>query len=107
MASPAACLPPHGMEQTFLLLVWRSRRAQTSAAVYTAWCAKLIEFLAVIGVEGGNGSCIGHMDMGRPPGIASLCAWLIGQWALGRQNYIMLRCRLHTLDIFERRLWGK
>jgi hypothetical protein len=77
------------------------------AAVYIAWCAKLFEFLAVIGVEGGNGSCIGHMDMGKPPGIASSCAWLIGQWTLGRQNRIMLRCRLHMFDIFERRLWGK
>jgi hypothetical protein len=25
----------------------------------------------VIGVKNGNGSCIGHMDMGNPPGIAS------------------------------------
>jgi hypothetical protein len=35
-----------------------------------AWCAKLAKFLAVIGVEGRNGTCIGHMDMGHPPGIA-------------------------------------
>jgi hypothetical protein len=35
-----------------------------------AWCAKLVDFLAVIGVEDGNGSCISHMDMGNPSGIA-------------------------------------
>jgi hypothetical protein len=35
-----------------------------------AWCAKLAKFLAVIGVEGSNGTCIGHMDVGHPPGIA-------------------------------------
>jgi hypothetical protein len=37
-----------------------------------ARCAKLDKLLAVIGVEDGNGSWIGHMDMGNPPGIASL-----------------------------------
>jgi hypothetical protein len=35
-----------------------------------AWCVKLAKVLAVIGVEGSNGACIGHMDMGHPPGIA-------------------------------------
>jgi hypothetical protein len=27
-----------------------------------AWCAKLAKYLAVIGVEGSNGTCIGYMD---------------------------------------------
>jgi hypothetical protein len=38
-------------------------------------------FLAVIGVEDGNGSCIGHMDMGDPPGIASWVRCMI-DWAM-------------------------
>jgi hypothetical protein len=40
-----------------------------------------LKFLAVIGVEDGNGSCIGHMDMGNPPGIAS-SVWCINNWAM-------------------------
>jgi hypothetical protein len=42
-----------------------------------AWCAKLVKFLAVIGVEGSNGACIGHMDMGHPPGIACFVRCMI------------------------------
>jgi hypothetical protein len=63
-----------------------------------AWCAKLAKFLAVIGVEGSNGTCIGHMmmlilhqmrhrrqdnhmDMGHPPGIACSVRCMIS-WAM-------------------------
>jgi hypothetical protein len=37
--------------------------------------------LAVIGVEDGIGSYIGHMDMGNPPGIASSTRCII-DWAM-------------------------
>jgi hypothetical protein len=46
-----------------------------------AWCAKLVKFLAAIGVEDGNGSCILHMDMGNPPGIASSVRCMIN-WSM-------------------------
>jgi hypothetical protein len=41
------------------------------------WCAKLAKFLAVIGVEGSNGTCIGHMD-------THTCIWGIHQALLVR-----------------------
>jgi hypothetical protein len=40
-----------------------------------------VSFLAVVGVEDGNGSCILHMDMGNPPGIAS-SVWCMISWAM-------------------------
>ena len=47
----------------------------------TAWCAKLVKFLAVVGVEDGHGSCIGHMDMGNPPGVGTSVRRMIA-WAM-------------------------
>jgi hypothetical protein len=35
----------------------------------------------VIGVEDGNGSCISHIDMANPPGIASSVRCMIN-WAM-------------------------
>jgi hypothetical protein len=46
-----------------------------------AWCAKLVKFLDVIGVEDGNGSCLLHMNMRNPPGIASSMRCLTN-WAM-------------------------
>jgi hypothetical protein len=46
-----------------------------------AWCAKLVNFLAVIGLEGSKCACIGHMDMGNSPGIACLLQCTIN-WAM-------------------------
>jgi hypothetical protein len=46
-----------------------------------AWCAKLAKYLAVIDVEGSNGTCIGHMDMDHPPGIACSVRCMIS-WAM-------------------------
>jgi hypothetical protein len=46
-----------------------------------AWCEKLAILLAVIGVEGSNGTCIGQMDMGHPPGIACSVRCMIN-WAM-------------------------
>jgi hypothetical protein len=37
--------------------------------------------MAMAGVEDGNGSCIGHMNMGNLPGIASLVRCMIN-WAM-------------------------
>jgi hypothetical protein len=86
-----------------------------------AWCAKLVKFLAVIGVEDGNGSCNLHMDMGNPPGIASLVRCMI-DWAVDIMQAELhnatvvavvvgkfrdLRCTLHMFNIFKRCLWGK
>jgi hypothetical protein len=48
---------------------------------HIAWCAELVEFLAVIGVEDGNGSCVGHMGMGNLTGIASSLQCMIS-WAM-------------------------
>jgi hypothetical protein len=50
-----------------------------------AWCAKLVKFLAGSGVEDGSGSCILHMDMGNPPGIASLVQRAI-IWAMDNRQ---------------------
>jgi hypothetical protein len=41
----------------------------------------LLTFLVVIGVEDGDGSCIGHMGMGNPPGIA-ISVWCMLIWAM-------------------------
>jgi hypothetical protein len=53
-----------------------------------AWCAKLAIFLAVISVEGSNGTCIGHMDMGHPPGIACSVRCMIN-WAMDNRQTIL------------------
>jgi hypothetical protein len=50
-----------------------------------AWCAKLAKLLAEIGVEGSNGTCIGHMDMGHPPGIACPVRCMIS-WAMDNKQ---------------------
>jgi hypothetical protein len=42
---------------------------------------KLVKFLAVIGMGDVSGSCIGRMDMGNPPAIASLVRCMIA-WAM-------------------------
>jgi hypothetical protein len=100
----AACARQHGKP-----LFYRAMSANVILSRHSdvAWCVKLAVFLVVIGVEGSNGTCIGHMDMGHPPGIACSVRCMIS-WAMDiGQNCIMLRCRLLMFDIFERRLWGK
>jgi hypothetical protein len=60
-----------------------------------AWCAKLVECLAVISVEGRNDTCIGHMDMGHPPGIACLVRCMIN-WAMDIRQTDLLQCGLRS-----------
>jgi hypothetical protein len=60
-----------------------------------AWCAKLAKLQDVIGVEDGNGSCILHMDMGNPPGIAGLVRCII-DWAMDTRQ-----AELHNATVQE------
>jgi hypothetical protein len=74
----AACASQHSSP-----LLYRAMYANVILSCHSdvAWCAKLAKVLAVIDVEGSNGTCIGHMDMGHPPGIACLVRCMIC-WAM-------------------------
>jgi hypothetical protein len=75
MFSRAACASQHSSP-----LFYRATYANVILSRHSdvAWCAKLAKFLAVIGVDG---TCIGHMDMRHPPGIACSIRCMIS-WAM-------------------------